>query len=82
MGANTLINDTDWHSDDWRTGPPAKVVIGNNVWLGSGVVVLKGVEIGKNSLIGAGSIVTKSIPPNCIAAGNPARVIRQLLNQN
>jgi len=53
------------------------VRIGNNVWLGEGVCVLKGVEIGENSIIGAASVVTKSIPPNSIAVGSPAQVIKQ-----
>ena len=54
------------------------VHIGNNVWLGAGVVVLPGVNIGDNSVIGAGSIVTKDIPANCVAVGNPCRVLRPI----
>lgn len=77
-GANTLITDTDWHADDPRTAADAPVVIGNNVWLGYGVKVLKGVIIGDNSLIGAGSIVTRNIPANVVAVGNPCKVIKQL----
>ena len=77
-GANTLITDSDWHSDDYRTGEDKPVIIEDNVWLGYGVKVLKGVHIGKNSLIGANSVVTKDIPANVIAVGNPCRVIKQL----
>ena len=50
--------------------------INNNVWLGGGVIVLSGVTIGENSIVGVGSVVTKDIPANVIAAGNPCRVIR------
>jgi maltose O-acetyltransferase len=53
-----------------------KVVINNNVWLGAGVYVMPGVKIGENSVIGAGSIVTKDIPPNSIALGNPAKIVK------
>ncbi len=77
-GANTLITDADWHLDDLRSGEPKPVIIEDNVWLGEGVKVLKGVTIGENSVIGAGSVVTKDIPANVIAAGNPCRVIRRL----
>lgn len=77
-GANTLITDSDWHTDDYRTSPNKAVIIEDNVWLGYGVKVLKGVRIGKNSLIGAGSIVTKDIPANVIAAGNPCKVIKEI----
>jgi acetyltransferase-like isoleucine patch superfamily enzyme len=56
-----------------RTQP---VTIGNDVWLGAGVVVLKGVTIGDGAVIGAGAIVTADVPPNTIAAGVPARVIK------
>ncbi|HWT65859.1 MAG TPA: DapH/DapD/GlmU-related protein, partial [Terracidiphilus sp.] len=54
----------------------APVRVGRNVFIGTGSIVLKGVEIGDGSVIGAGSVVTKSIPANCIAAGNPCKVIR------
>lgn len=77
-GSNTLITDSDWHTDDFRSGENKEVIIADNVWLGEGVKVLKGVTIGENSVIGAGSVVVKSIPANVIAAGNPCKVIREL----
>ena len=77
-GANTLITDSDWHLDDPRSGKPSPIIIEENVWLGEGVKVLKGVTIGKNSVIGAGSVVTKSIQENVIAAGNPCKVLKQI----
>lgn len=52
--------------------------IGDNVWLGGGVIVLPGVTIGENTVVGAGAVVTKDLPANVVAVGNPARVIRQL----
>jgi maltose O-acetyltransferase len=54
------------------------IPIGDNVWLGGGVIVLPGVTIGENSVIGAGAVVTKDIPANCVAVGNPARVIKSI----
>lgn len=54
----------------------APVVIGNNVWIGGGVIIMPGVTIGDNVVIGAGSVVTKDIPSNKIAYGNPCRVVR------
>jgi len=54
------------------------VRIGKNCWLGAGVIVLPGVTIGDNTVIGAGSIVTKDIPANVIAVGNPCRVLREV----
>lgn len=54
------------------------ITIGDNVWLGGGVIVCPGVRIGNNSVIGAGSVVTRDIPDNVLAAGNPCRIIRAL----
>ncbi len=54
------------------------VHIGKNCWLGAGAVVLPGVTIGDNTVIGAGSIVTKDIPPNVVAVGNPCKVLREI----
>lgn len=54
------------------------IVIGHNVWLGGGVIVCPGVTIGHNTTIGAGSVVTKDIPDNVFAAGNPCRVIKTI----
>lgn len=54
------------------------ITIGDNVWLGGNVVVCQGVTIGENTTIGAGSIVTRSIPANVLAVGNPCRVIREI----
>ncbi|HIT54152.1 MAG TPA: sugar O-acetyltransferase [Candidatus Fimivicinus intestinavium] len=52
--------------------------IGNNVWIGAGAILLPGVQIGDNSVIGAGSVVTKDIPANVVAVGNPCRVLREI----
>ena len=54
------------------------VHIGNNVWIGAGAIILPGITIGDNSVIGAGSVVTKDIPANVVAVGNPCRVLREI----
>lgn len=82
-GINLEIVDSDFHNlePDKRMGYPYKIKpvhIGENVFLGSNVKILKGVTIGNNSVIASGSIVTKDIPKNVIAGGNPAKVIRNL----
>ena len=56
----------------------APVIIKDNVWVGMGAVILKGVTIGENAVVAAGAIVTKSVPPNAIVAGNPAQVVKIL----
>ena len=60
----------------------APVHIGRNCWLGAGVIVLPGITIGDNSVIGAGSVVTKDIPANVVAVGNPCRVLREINEQD
>lgn len=60
----------------WETAKP--ITIGDNVWLGGGVIVCPGVTIGDNAVIGAGAVVTRDVPPQVFAAGNPCRVIREL----
>lgn len=81
LAANVTISDSDWHGIYNRIRPfrcTKPVVIENNVWLGERVIVCKGVTIGENSVIGAGAVVTKDIPANVIAAGNPAKVLKTI----
>ena len=83
IGDAVLIMDSDFHdlSAAGRHHHPAEtapVVLEDNVFIGSRVIILKGVTIGKDSVIGAGSVVVRSIPPGVVAAGNPAKVIRPL----
>lgn len=66
----------DSRNTGYETGRP--VSIGNNVWIGGSVVITPGVTIGDNCVIGAGSVVTKSIPPRSLAAGNPCRILREI----
>lgn len=83
FGANVMVVDSNFHplltgwrryrSEGVRSAP---VMLEENVFLGSGVMVLKGVRIGRNSVIGAGSVVVQDVPANAIAMGNPARVLR------
>jgi acetyltransferase-like isoleucine patch superfamily enzyme len=58
------------------------ISIGNNVWVGGGVIVNPGITIGNNVVIGSGSVVTKDIPSNCIAVGNPCKVIKQITDED
>ncbi|WP_200954483.1 MULTISPECIES: sugar O-acetyltransferase [unclassified Nocardioides] len=60
----------------WESAKP--ITIGDNVWLGGGVIVCPGVTIGANTVVGAGSVVTKDLPAGVLAVGNPARVVREL----
>lgn len=60
----------------WEKGEP--ITIGDNVWLGGGVIVCPGVTIGENTVVGAGAVVTKDLPEGVLAVGNPARVVRVL----
>jgi acetyltransferase-like isoleucine patch superfamily enzyme len=64
--------------DRLREDEAAPVIIGRNVWIGAGAIIMKGVTIGDNSVVAAGAIVTKSVPANTLVAGNPAAVIRTI----
>lgn len=85
IGSGCLITDTDSHQLQWedrlfKRGEigEAPITIEDNVFVGARSIILKGVTIGFGSVIGAGSVVTKNIPANCVAAGNPAKVLRKL----
>jgi acetyltransferase-like isoleucine patch superfamily enzyme len=81
FAAGAYITDADWHDIYDRTqsvGSTRPITLFDNVWIGDGAIVCKGVSIGTNSVIGAGSVVTSDIPANVIAAGNPARVVKPL----
>lgn len=76
VGTGVIIGDRDDHKSIYNT-PSKPVIIGNNVWIGMNSIILKGVRIGDNTIIGAGSVVTKDIPSNVIAAGNPCVVKKE-----
>lgn len=86
LGPNCVITDADFHApwppESRATAPGTErdrpVQIDDYVWIGMNCQILKGVNIGRGAIIGAGSVVTRDIPPHCLAAGNPARVIRSL----
>jgi acetyltransferase-like isoleucine patch superfamily enzyme len=81
LASNVTLNDTDWHGRYDRVhdrGGSAPIAIEDNVWLGEGVIVCKGVRIGQNTIVGAGAVVVKDLPPCVIATGNPARVVGEL----
>lgn len=94
IGANCVLIDTDSHNLDYLirnsrtmvgqytkdsiTASSAPIIIEDDVLVGTQCIILKGVTIGARSIIAAGSIVTKSIPSDCIAGGNPAKIIRRL----
>lgn len=94
LGANTTVTDTNSHPIDYRTRFPgtygeapgavesevatAPVIIGDDVFIGMHTLILKGVTIGRGTVVGAGSVVTRSLPANCIAAGNPARPLKYI----
>jgi acetyltransferase-like isoleucine patch superfamily enzyme len=80
LANGVYITDADWHGVYNRVsfGRAEPVHLKKNVWIGDSAIVCKGVTIGANSIIGAGAIVVNSIPDNCIAAGNPAVVVKRL----
>lgn len=90
IGDGVLFSDDicvrtgDSHSiidaDGMRLNPAADVALGNHVWVGNRVIILKGASIGDNSIVGSGSVVTKQFPECVAIAGNPAKVVRENVN--
>jgi acetyltransferase-like isoleucine patch superfamily enzyme len=87
LAGGTAVFDCDGHPVDAarrRAGEPTPpsgvkpVVIGDDVWVGTGALILKGVRVGDRSVVAAGSVVTKDVPPDTVVAGNPARVVKRL----
>lgn len=78
VGDEAVILDNDYHGVAGSPAKTAPVRIEEDVWLGTRVIVLRGVTIGRGSVVGAGSVVTKSIPPFVFAAGVPAQVLKSL----
>lgn len=75
--ANHRMDRLDIPMRQQKHEPPRPVVIGNDVWIGSRVIILPGVHVGDGAVIGAGSVVTRDVEPYSIVAGNPARLIRK-----
>lgn len=91
LAGNCFVYDVDGHPVDSEKRREnvsvgeesiSPVIIEDDVWIGVNVIILKGVRIGSRSIIGAGTIVSKDIPPDSIAVGNPVRIIRSLVNSN
>jgi len=84
--SDARIMDSDFHAIDahpgihrWQTSGRAKpVILGPNVWVCAGAMILKGVVVGANSVVAAGAVVTRDVPPNVVVGGNPAQVVRPL----
>ena len=83
LAAGVYVTDSDWHDIYNRIafGKTEPIEIAANVWIGDSAIICKGASIGENSIIGAGAVVVDAIPPNCIAAGNPAKVVKHLDSQ-
>lgn len=80
LAHGAYVTDADWHGiyDRVTLGSRAPVTIGDNVWIGDQAIICKGVAIGNNAIVGAGAVVTRDVPANTIAAGNPARIVKRL----
>ena len=76
IAAGFTVLDSDWHSINGKKRIE-EVVIGDNVWIGINVTVLRGVHIGNGSVIAAGSVVTEDVPERCLVAGVPAKVKKE-----
>ena len=72
--------DAELRRAKWEAAAP--ITIGDNAWLGGGVIVLPGVTIGRDTVVGAGAVVTRDLPAGVLAVGNPARIVRALSDED
>lgn len=79
LGSGVKIFDTDFHALNGVSKTRAPIEIGNDVFIGTGAIILKGVKIGNGAVIGAGAVITRNVPENEIWAGNPAKRIREYI---
>lgn len=81
LAAGAYLTDADWHDLYDRTRPIGStraIILDDNVWVGDGATICKGVHVGENAIIAAGAVVTRDVPPNVVVAGNPARQVKTL----
>ena len=78
LASEVVLIDSDSHGVEGRPHRQAPIVIGDGCWLGTRAMVLPGVTLGKRVLVAAGAVVTRDVPDDCLVAGNPARVVREL----
>lgn len=83
VASRAYITDCDWHGlyDRLAIGRSEPVRLGPNVWIGDSAIVCKGITVGENSVVGAGAVVVDDVPSNTVAAGNPARIVKELDQQ-
>jgi acetyltransferase-like isoleucine patch superfamily enzyme len=85
FGPNVIIMDSDGHAVDRRLPDVtenkriAPVTIEDHAWIGFGALIMKGVTIGHHAVVAANAVVTKNVPPHCVAAGNPARIVKEFV---
>ena len=74
-----IMYNSNWDSPlrNWNYSASAPITIGENVWIGTGARLHKGITVGENSIIAANAMVTRDVPPNCIVAGNPAKIVKE-----
>lgn len=80
VGDEVVIRDYDGHEIEGQKDASAPVTIGDHVWIGERATILKGVTIGDGAVVACNAVVTKDVPPNCLVAGVPAKVIRENIN--
>jgi galactoside O-acetyltransferase len=78
IGMNSVLRASNLNYRTFKECVPGKITLGDNVWIGANSVIVPNVHIGSGSVIGAGSVVTKDIPENVLAVGNPCRVVKKI----